>query len=95
MLKWSYLGFILLTMILYVLPRYWANAWDMKYDWFLMLIPPLAFICWTMLQKATAFDALGLGLEDPARSVIAIFMAVVLGILASNLGYKAKMRSTE
>ena len=45
-----------MSIILYVVGRLMSATWD-KWDWLRMLIPSLAFVGWTMLQKATAFDA--------------------------------------
>jgi hypothetical protein len=41
-----------------------------------------------MLQKTTAFDAIDSALAGSARDTIAVIAAVVLGLLASLLGYK-------
>jgi hypothetical protein len=42
-----------------------------------------------MLQKTTAFDAVWPTLSTPARDAIALFGAILLGILATALAYKA------
>src|SRR2546422_109129 len=47
---------VVVSMVLYAVARVMASKWD-SWDWLRVLIPPLAFIGWTMLQKATAFDA--------------------------------------
>lgn len=54
-----------------------------------MLIPPLAFVAWTMLQKSTAFDAVAPDMDDPLRFTIAVFGAVALGVLAAGMSFKA------
>jgi hypothetical protein len=54
-----------------------------------MLIPPLAFVGWTMLLRATAFDAIFPGLAKAPRTVAALFLAVILGRLASIFAQKA------
>jgi beta-phosphoglucomutase-like phosphatase (HAD superfamily) len=41
-----------------------------------MLIPAAAFVGWTMLQKATAFDALNLHISQRMRSAVAIIGAI-------------------
>ncbi len=56
-LYWSFFGLILLSIVLYVGPRLVAGKWD-KLDYLRVAIPPLAFVGWTMLQRATAFDAI-------------------------------------
>src|SRR5687768_15446016 len=68
----AFYGLIALSLILYAGARLMASKWD-KWDWVRMLIPGLAFVGWTMLQKATAFDAVTHGVLDEAtRNVIAI-----------------------
>ena len=76
---------------LYVAPRLLAKKWDVL-DWVRMAIPPLAFIGWTMLQRATAFDAVFPGMLDASRTVVALFLAVVLGASAAALAYKADQK---
>lgn len=63
-------------------------GWD-RSDWLRVAIPPLSFIVWTMLQKATAFDAVWPSMGDTARALIAVGLAIALGILAQSLAYKA------
>jgi hypothetical protein len=53
------------------------------------LIPAAAYVAWTMLQKATAFDAIAPGMSAAKRAVIAVFLAIVLGAIAKGLGDKA------
>jgi hypothetical protein len=80
---------IVLTVLIYVVGRVKDGEWD-RWDFARMLIPPLAFVGWTMLQKATAFDAVAKDSISPAaRSAIAILGAAGLGGLASVLGTKA------
>jgi hypothetical protein len=57
-----------------------------------MAIPPLAFVGWTMLQRATAFDAIFPGMAEAPRTVVALFLGVLLGLVASALAYKADQR---
>jgi len=92
-LSYSFYGLIVLTFIIYIFGRLKTKdkSWD-KYDYFRMFIPPLAFIGWTMLQTVTAFDAAFPGLAQSARMVIASFLAVLLGIIASYLGSKADQK---
>jgi len=58
-------------------------------DYVRMLIPPAAFVLWTMLQRSTAFDAVGSGLADAPRTAIAVIGAILLGTLATTLSRKA------
>jgi hypothetical protein len=58
-----------------------------------MVIPPLAFVGWTMLQKSTAFDAIALlvpgGISDAPRYAIAVIGAIVISAGATVLSYQA------
>jgi hypothetical protein len=79
----------LLSVVVYVFGRWMAKKWD-GYDWLRMLIPAAAFVGWTMLQKATAFDALNCTWITPGmRNVIPIIGAIVLGLITSVLAYRA------
>lgn len=83
---------IVFSVLIYVVGRVRDGTWD-RWDFLRVLIPPLAFVGWTMLQKATAFDAVARGGISPAaRSAIAILGAAGLGGLASVLGIKADRR---
>jgi len=46
-----------------------------------------------MLQRATAFDAAFPNLAASPRTVIALFLAVVVGFVAAVLAYKADQKS--
>jgi hypothetical protein len=48
----------------------------------------MAFVAWTMLLRPSAFDAIDLGLAVGARDTIAVIAAVVLGVVAAQLGHK-------
>ena len=84
-LSWAFLGLIVLSVVLYVAPRF--KKWD-RLDYIRVIIPPLAFLAWTMLQRATAFDAVSQLAPEP-RTVIALFLAVLLGLTAAGLANKA------
>lgn len=60
-----------------------------RLDWVRVCVPALAFVGWTMLQPASAFDALGLDLNAVARGGGAVVLAVILGGAAVALGIKA------
>jgi hypothetical protein len=83
----AFWGLIILSVVLYVGSRLMSKMWD-RLDYIRMLIPPLAFIGWTMLQRATAFDAAFPTVGEGPRTVIALFLGVVLGLAASALAYK-------
>jgi FtsH-binding integral membrane protein len=91
-LFWAFFGLIVMSVGLYVVPRLLtAKEWD-SLDWLRAAIPPLAFIGWTMLQRATAFDAVFPRMCDPLRTVIALFLGAVLGVGATALAYKADQK---
>lgn len=104
-LQYSFYGLIVLAALIYVIARLRAknpkldpeaNKWN-ALDYLRTLIPPLAFVAWTMIQRATAFDAVvpSNKLGDIPRTAIAIFLAVLLGIAAVVLAYKADQHTTE
>lgn len=92
-LQWTLLALLLLSMGLYVVNHRPTN-WDLL-DFARVLIPPLALLCWTMLQKGTAFDALGLNLADSSRFAIAVIGGCVLGITARQLAVQADQKSPQ
>lgn len=92
-LQAAFAGLIVLSIVLYVAARLMKGAWDHRLDYFRAAIPPLAFIGWTMLQRATAFDAVGYRLEDGARTVIGLFLAVLLGVAAAALASRADQKT--
>ncbi|HXY20842.1 MAG TPA: hypothetical protein VEH83_12675 [Gemmatimonadales bacterium] len=85
-LRWAFGGLILLSVALYLVPRFRTRE---KLDIGRALIPPIAFVAWTMLQRATAFDAVWPSLGDAPRTVIALFVAAILGIVAARLAGSA------
>jgi hypothetical protein len=87
----AFYGLIVLSIVLYVAPRLMARKWD-RMDYLRAVIPPLAFIGWTMLQRATAFDAIFPGMDEATRTVLALFLGVLLGLLAAALAYRADQK---
>jgi hypothetical protein len=83
-LAWSFAGLCVLSVALYVVPRLMRHLWD-GLDYVRSLIPLLAFVGWTMLQRTTAFDAVWPDHTAP-RMVIALFLAVALALAAAALG---------
>jgi hypothetical protein len=96
-LWWAFWGCIVLSVVLYWFGHGTA-AWD-RWDFLRVLIPPTAFVGWVMLQKATAFDAVWPNFDQGTRFVVALFVAVVLGGLATWLSdvadKKEKPRAAE
>ncbi len=90
-LAWAFAGLCVLSVALYVVPRVKDRMWD-RLDVLRAMIPPLAFATWTMLQRATAFDAVWPSLGLAPRTVIALFLAAGLGLVAAALGYQADRR---
>lgn len=90
-LQAAFVGLFLLAAGLYVAARLLAKKWD-RLDFVRMFIPPLAFVGWTMLQRATAFDAVFPTLQDAPRTVFALFLGVILGLVAAALAYKADQK---
>jgi hypothetical protein len=73
---------------LYILGRLADKKWDAM-DYLRVFIPPAAFVVWTMLQRATAFDAAFPQFAQSPRTVYGLIGAVVLGALAGYLGLRA------
>lgn len=90
-LAWSFYGLILTALVLYVGARIKAGKWD-GLDYFRAAIPALAFVGWTMLQRATAFDAVCPNIRDAPRTAVAIFLAIGLGVATSFLASKADQK---
>jgi len=91
-LSWAFFGLLILSVVLYVAARLVAGGkWD-RLDYLRTAIPPLAFVGWTMLQRATAFDAVFPNLAQAPRTVVALFLGVVLGLVAAALAYKADQK---
>jgi hypothetical protein len=87
--RWPLTGALIalavMSTVLYVAARRMQKKWNGKLDPFRMLIPPLAFVCWTMLQRATMFDAAFPRLDVLTRMITALIGAVLLGLAASAL----------
>lgn len=88
-LKWSFFGLMAIALVIYVGTKLLTNTWE-KRDWGRMAIPPASFVGWTMLQKATAFDAVCPTFNDAGRTVAALFLAVILGLAATALAFDLK-----
>lgn len=80
-------GLIVVAIALYIAGHGLKN-WS-RLDYVRMLISPVAFVFWTMLQRSTAFDAVGTNVPDAPRTAIAVIGAILLGILATSLSRKA------
>lgn len=87
-LQVAFWGLVLMSIALYAAPRYFGGKWD-KFDWVRVAIAPLAFFGWTMLQRATAFDAVFPEMDSIPRTVSALFLGAVLGSVTAGLAMKA------
>lgn len=70
------------ALALYVIVH--LSSWQ-KIDFVRMLFPPLAFAAWTMLQKATMFDAWAPNWSQIARLGTAAVVTLLVGALAKAL----------
>lgn len=91
-LSWAFYVLIVMSVLLYVVPRLVNGKWD-GWDFIRMLIPPLAFIGWTMIQRMTAFDVIFPNLAEAPRTLVAACLAILLGLAASALGMKADQKT--
>jgi hypothetical protein len=103
-LKYAFAGLIVLSFLLYVVPRIYAamravggnfRLWLKQLDvldWARASIPPLAFVGWSMLQRATAFDAAFPWVSQSQRTVAGLFLGTLLIAAASWLAFKRPSR---
>ena len=94
-LKWAFYGCIVLVFILYIAGHIKVgrekNRWD-RWDFVRMLIPPAAFVGWTMaVQPTTMFDA-AVNVSDGKKVLLVVFGAILLGLAAALLGLKADQK---
>ena len=90
LLKLVFYALLVAAPLLYALAH--RGAWE-KLDWIRMLIPAGAFLAWTMLQKSTAFDAIAPGFGDDPRFLLGAGIAIVLGLAARELAFKADQQT--
>ncbi|MDQ2856237.1 MAG: hypothetical protein M3R68_07910 [Acidobacteriota bacterium] len=90
-LSWAFFGLTVLSAAVFVAPRLLNGEWD-RLDYIRAAIPALSFVGWTMLQRTTAFDAVAGQLGGAPRTVIALFLAFMLGPLAAALASKADQK---
>jgi hypothetical protein len=88
-LQVAFYALIAISLIIYLAGRLTSDQKFQRADALRMLIPPAAFVLWTMLQKTTAFDAIAPSFSSSGRSILAILLAILVGILANALGVKA------
>lgn len=81
-LKTLFIALLVTSLALYVIGH--MRSWQ-GVDFLRMLFPPLAFAAWTMLQKATMFDAWGPDWSAIARTGTALVIALIVGAAAKVL----------
>lgn len=84
-LTFAFWALTVAALLLYLLVKF--PAWT-RLDYVRMLIPPLAFVGWTMLQPASAFDA-AFDVDWALRVTITVVAALLLAALARSLAYTA------
>jgi hypothetical protein len=77
-----------LSVLLFVTSRLIAAKGRWRgWDYARALVPPIAFVLWTIVQKSTAWDAVSPdSLTEATRALIGASGAVVLGVAAAALG---------
>jgi len=79
--------FLALGVVLYLVGRrtFVPTGWD----WARMFLAPVAFVGWSMLQPATAFDGVAPGFDEGWRWALGLTIALAVGIAAALLGADA------
>ena len=86
-LKWTFWVLVAFSAAIYIFK---ARSSFTQLDIFRVLIPPAAFVLWTMLTPDSAFDAAFPGdLSEARRELIAVIGAAFLGYAAKVLADKA------
>lgn len=88
LMGWSCAGLLVLSAALYIVGRYKKNAKLTAWDVPKSLIPPAAFAAWMLIENPSVWSVWWHGSTTAELVVITAFAAVVLGILASALGYQ-------
>ncbi len=98
----AFWGLIALSVLLYLVPRghsawkysttplsgwHWYRAISVV-DWVRATIPPLSFVAWTMMQRATAFDAAFPDMSQANRTVFGLFLAVMVLAVAASVAFE-------
>jgi hypothetical protein len=86
LLRISFFALLALAILAYFAGlRRWPNG----LDYVRMLIPPVAFACWTGLQTNTAFDVMMPAFAGVPAMVTSVIVATALGFVAKMLGVSA------
>lgn len=88
LMVWSCAGLLVLSAALYFVGRFQKGAKFTGWDVPKFLIPPASFAAWMLLENPSVWDVWWHRSSTSDRVVITAFAAIVLGILASALGYQ-------
>lgn len=84
-LAFAFWALTIASAVIYLIAK--APKFD-RADGLRVLIPPVAFVGWTMVQKMTAFDA-AFGMNEAMRIAIPVIAALIVTAAATSLAYKA------
>ncbi|MEL6446066.1 MAG: hypothetical protein AAF089_14740 [Bacteroidota bacterium] len=93
-LAFAFVFLLVASLLLYVVGRVQTGQWQWSKDLFRMLIPPIAFTAWCLLEPLTAIDGLLNVLEwtedvtEAWRSVVGLSTAVIVSMAATALAYQ-------
>lgn len=83
-LEFAFWGLVVASGLVYLI----AKAPELhRLDILRVLIPPVSFVGWTMVQKMTAFDA-AFALNEAMRIILPVLAALIVAAAASSLAYK-------
>ncbi|MET0659186.1 MAG: hypothetical protein ABW110_13625 [Steroidobacteraceae bacterium] len=85
---------IVLSLLFFIIPRVLGGKWD-RYDLARMSIAPLAFVGWTMLQPATAFDAAFPDMDATLRLLVALVIGASLALVTPLLAKEAESKALQ
>lgn len=89
-LQYTFWLLVGLSIVLYLVPHYLARKGRLEVtDYVRMLLPSLAFTAWTMLQRATAFDAVAPMIDAEIRTIVALVVAAIIAAAATILAKQA------
>lgn len=75
----------------YAIPHVANHGWD-RWDWLRALIPAGAFAAWTILQKATLFDAVA-DLGNVERAGLGVGLAILALLSSTTLASEAQKKT--
>ena len=82
-LKVAFFGLVLASIVLYAMTKLSTSARWHAWDYVRMMIPPTAFVAWTLVTEPSAFDGFDQGdLNDTTQIAVGVVAAVILGAVA-------------